>query len=209
MRVSLLLLVLALALVNGSSKSLADGFNPIVKSAWQEISELCGKAAQIARSLGMDTTGHEATMLIAAREDGADERDLSSLRNHYTIGEISAMREGYFDRPEEPEGTREFDAKLKETQKGIEEVLRTCTKSKVASIDQGRQSDHALKERKRVLAIQNALTVAGYDPGPADGVYGPKIRAAIEAYQRVYHLRVDGIASEKLLKHLRKRNSSQ
>ena len=35
----------------------------------------------------------------------------------------------------------------------------------------------------RIAAVQRALARLGYDPGPADGVLGPKTRAAIRAFQ--------------------------
>jgi localization factor PodJL len=35
-----------------------------------------------------------------------------------------------------------------------------------------------------VKKIQDLLTAQGYDPGPADGVDGPKTREAIRAFQR-------------------------
>ena len=209
MRVSLLPLSLTLALVSGADKSLADGFDPIVRSLWQEKAEVCGKAAQITRHLGIPLTGHEATMLMAAREDGADRGDLSLLSSSYSIGEMVAMNEGYHGRRTASGKTPEADAKLKKLKEIANWLMHFCATSATASSGQEQPFDQSMKERERVLAIQNALAVAGYDPGPADGVSGLKTRAAIKAYQRVYHLRADGIASEKLLDHLRKRNSSQ
>lgn len=50
--------------------------------------------------------------------------------------------------------------------------------------------------------IQRLLTQLGYDPGPADGVYGPQTRAAIEAFQRHEGLPVDGQVSDALLAHM-------
>lgn len=44
-----------------------------------------------------------------------------------------------------------------------------------------------------VKQIQELLVAAGYDPGPADGVYGPKTETAVAAFQRAYgSLTVDG-----------------
>jgi hypothetical protein len=45
-----------------------------------------------------------------------------------------------------------------------------------------------------VEAVQTRLIQLGYDPGPVDGWYGPKTRAAIEAFQQAQGIRVDGIA---------------
>jgi len=44
-----------------------------------------------------------------------------------------------------------------------------------------------------ILDVQKALSAAGFDPGPLDGVMGPRTRAAIIAYQRAKGLEPDGI----------------
>lgn len=43
--------------------------------------------------------------------------------------------------------------------------------------------------------VQQRLRELGYDPGPADGVMGPRTRTAISAYQRDMGMRVDGRAT--------------
>ena len=43
-----------------------------------------------------------------------------------------------------------------------------------------------------VREIQAVLKSAGYDPGPVDGVYGPKTVAAVEEFQRKVGIGVDG-----------------
>ncbi len=53
-----------------------------------------------------------------------------------------------------------------------------------------------------VLSIQQRLRSADVDPGPLDGIMGPKTRAAIETYQARHGLAVDGRTSEDLLQHL-------
>lgn len=45
-----------------------------------------------------------------------------------------------------------------------------------------------------VRSIQEALKAAGFDPGPADGIAGPRTRAAIVAFQQANGLKPDGIA---------------
>ena len=37
-----------------------------------------------------------------------------------------------------------------------------------------------------VLALQQALEFLGYNPGPADGVFGPRTEAAVIAFLRDY-----------------------
>jgi murein L,D-transpeptidase YcbB/YkuD len=43
-----------------------------------------------------------------------------------------------------------------------------------------------------VRELQQALTAAGYDPGPADGTYGEPTEAAVVAFQQANGLAVDG-----------------
>lgn len=44
-----------------------------------------------------------------------------------------------------------------------------------------------------VTDLQNRLTAAGFDTGPADGDFGPKTEAAVKAYQTSRGLEVDGV----------------
>jgi len=53
------------------------------------------------------------------------------------------------------------------------------------------------------LDVQNALTALGYDPGPVDGLFGPRTRAAIEIFERERELRVTGNVSSELLAQLK------
>ncbi len=58
--------------------------------------------------------------------------------------------------------------------------------------------------------VQQELTWAGYDPGPADGRYGGRTANAIRGYQANNGLAQDGQASVALLDHLRaKRGAGQ
>ena len=43
-----------------------------------------------------------------------------------------------------------------------------------------------------VRQLQQALTAAGYDPGPADGTFGEQTEAAVAAFQQANGLSVDG-----------------
>ena len=45
-----------------------------------------------------------------------------------------------------------------------------------------------------VAQLQKRLAAAGFDPGSADGIFGPKTEAALKAFQEASGLAVDGIA---------------
>jgi N-acetylmuramoyl-L-alanine amidase len=47
-------------------------------------------------------------------------------------------------------------------------------------------------DRSVVRDIQRALAAAGIDPGPVDGIFGPKTTAAVAAFQQIKGLVVDG-----------------
>ncbi len=53
-----------------------------------------------------------------------------------------------------------------------------------------------------VYDIQKRLTDLGYDPGPADGIYGERTAEAISAYQDDNDIEIDGVASTELLGHM-------
>lgn len=53
--------------------------------------------------------------------------------------------------------------------------------------------------------VQFALQCLGYDPGPVDGILGPKTKAAIKAFQADAELHVDGIAGPATRKELERR----
>jgi peptidoglycan hydrolase-like protein with peptidoglycan-binding domain len=44
-----------------------------------------------------------------------------------------------------------------------------------------------------VRQLQKALSSLGYDPGPIDGVFGPKTASAVEAFQAARSIGVDGV----------------
>jgi cytoskeletal protein RodZ len=50
-----------------------------------------------------------------------------------------------------------------------------------------------------VVALQEALAQAGYDPGAVDGDYGPATSQAVAAFQTAEGLTVDGIAGPETL----------
>lgn len=69
-------------------------------------------------------------------------------------------------------------------------------------------SDQAEADPAAVRTIQHLLADAGYAPGPADGIYGPKTRAAIIAYQRKMELTPDGLITGELVASLQESGKS-
>jgi len=57
-------------------------------------------------------------------------------------------------------------------------------------------------DRAGITDLQWQLALHGYDPGPADGSFGPRTRTAIRAYQADAGLPVDGGATRDLLDQL-------
>jgi len=52
---------------------------------------------------------------------------------------------------------------------------------------------------EEVKRLQDALRVAGFDPGASDGIYGSRTAAAVTAYQKANNLTPDGIAGQQTL----------
>ncbi len=56
--------------------------------------------------------------------------------------------------------------------------------------------------RDEVLTIQSDLAKLGYDPGPVDGMMGPRTETAIREYQKAAGMEVDGLVTERLIASL-------
>ena len=53
--------------------------------------------------------------------------------------------------------------------------------------------------RERVRQVQERLTAAGFDPGPADGIVGPRMHAALRAFQQARGLEPTGEPDDQTL----------
>ncbi|MDP9195404.1 MAG: peptidoglycan-binding protein [Pseudomonadota bacterium] len=56
--------------------------------------------------------------------------------------------------------------------------------------------------RSQIMEVQRALKSAGYDPGPVDGVLGPRTRSALQEFQRNGGLDVTGRLDQETLSAL-------
>jgi peptidoglycan hydrolase-like protein with peptidoglycan-binding domain len=79
---------------------------------------------------------------------------------------------------------------------------------KQGSSDSASRSDNYVAasgsaDRSTVRSIQTELQRHGFNPGPADGVVGPRTREAIRDYQLANGLLVDGRATYELDQHIR------
>jgi membrane-bound lytic murein transglycosylase B len=66
----------------------------------------------------------------------------------------------------------------------------------------GQAADNRRLNREQAIQAQQALTLLGYDPGPADGVAGSRTRTAIRSFQTDAGLPPDGHLSVPLWEHL-------
>ena len=65
------------------------------------------------------------------------------------------------------------------------------------------RSGRAMMTGSDVAAVQNRLIQLGYNPGKADGIYGPNTAAAVKALQKGAKIEVDGIVGNETRKVLR------
>jgi len=63
------------------------------------------------------------------------------------------------------------------------------------ALAQGGAADNRRLSREQIARMQSVLAERGFDPGDADGVPGPRTRAAIRAFQDALGLPADGHAS--------------
>ena len=64
------------------------------------------------------------------------------------------------------------------------------------------ESDDMLLNSADIAQIQRSLHEVGYNPGPVDGVYGPRTRGALRSFQNDHYLHGDGQLTERTLKAL-------
>lgn len=80
--------------------------------------------------------------------------------------------------------------------------LATSDEPAVMPVEQTRSESLAPPRDEQTARVQQRLTELGYDPGPVDGVFGPRTKTAIQAFQVQQGIPPDGIASPALLSAL-------
>ena len=69
-------------------------------------------------------------------------------------------------------------------------------------ISEAAASAQSARDRQLVAGTQSGLKRMGYDPGPIDGILGPRTQAAIRAYQRDHGLAIDERPTQALALHI-------
>lgn len=81
--------------------------------------------------------------------------------------------------------------------KGIKPTIKVSQKDyyrlEPLSIDKPLEKD---MNNKQVIILQKMLEGAGYEPGRTDGYYSAKTVKAVEAFQRMHHMRATGVADK-------------
>lgn len=65
-----------------------------------------------------------------------------------------------------------------------------------------RKEFHSEPATAQIRLVQLRLKAAGYDPGPIDGLFGPRTKTALRKYQESHGLSRNGGLDEKTLKAL-------
>jgi peptidoglycan hydrolase-like protein with peptidoglycan-binding domain len=83
----------------------------------------------------------------------------------------------------------------------IAEKYQTVTKRVKVADSQLKWQETVCKDsmtRVNIRSVQSALKNAGFNPGPIDGIFGWRTRAALEKYQRANSLSTGALTKETL-----------
>ena len=84
-------------------------------------------------------------------------------------------------------------------------VKEFCAEPVQSSNDQANKQSLAT-DRQTVLFVQRGLAARGFDPGPADGVYGRRTAAAVKAFQGSQGMPQSGVIDDAVISALRSTN---
>lgn len=122
--------------------------------------------------------------------DGADVRALQTSLDGlgYAVGPIDGKFGSMTDR-----AVRAFQRDLGLVVDGL---VGRATKAALAGVERPDDDPDVLSVGSRgetVAALQHALHEHGFDPGPADGIFGPLTLGAVLSFQKYQNLWVDGL----------------
>ena len=85
----------------------------------------------------------------------------------------------------------------------VTESANTASESEVRDTSEAEDRTEPVREaptdpRLLTREIQEALTALGYEPGPIDGIYGPKTKRAIQAFERAMGMKPTGTSTTEL-----------
>ncbi len=95
------------------------------------------------------------------------------------------------------------DQEIRDLQDQIDSRSQALPESNFSSTDSADPKNILRVAGVSEIALQKALSRAGFDPGPLDGRLGKKTRSAIKAFQRRRNLTADGVVGEKTWAALR------
>ena len=97
--------------------------------------------------------------------------------------------------------TQQAVEKTTEAAQAVKSSTETAATEAVATVKEAASNVTEVVETtpEQVRKIQQALTKAGFNPGPVDGRIGPKTKAALESFQKQKNLTVGQITKETLL----------
>ncbi len=88
------------------------------------------------------------------------------------------------------------------TEPSEDPLPRSGGRQGAAPASEAAASAQSARDRQLVAGTQSGLKRMGYDPGPIDGILGPRTQAAIRAYQKDHGLAVDERPTQALALHI-------
>lgn len=106
-----------------------------------------------------------------------------------------------------PESADEDAARAAERQAAFARLTTEQREARLRQAEQTRLLEHWMRTRVEpvpmsradIRRIQELLAEAGFDPGPLDGIVGPRTRAAVEGFEQAQNLPVTGTVTPGLL----------
>ena len=205
------------ALLNAIDRALRvdEGERPQSVAAWRQALSGEAEASAYSRKKG---TVKSTTRPASTPSQGSWDGLLSKLLPAVVIvlvglQLVSEDAEKEIERPEalSPSGERftltPFEPSVTDVQNS-EDVETQETGSSTYTLTEHEEAELPAKApalaqwSQLTLDIQTILTTLGYNPGSADGIYGERTGAAIEAFQQDVGIAVDGQISQQLLQTL-------